>query len=365
MPSLKTVALVLATLAGCKSTPTSTPDASPPPIALPPHVPLAEAVCKFRSRDFAPGGEVAVRFSGTAPPFALFPPPAAARDRQSPRMGADLSLPADEDLPFGLLLRGRGIELSGQVDRDVPIHAGVPFALGKFAAALPSTALHVIAASQVEVEVEATAGDSIEIVGEPLKSRGPCSLFGIDQVEFSPTAVIPGVAWRTTPDALLRKGHTIPLTTLPIGDPVARLKPGPNDNHAVAVFETDKPSGRKHIGWLGGPVLVHGWVSATDLAPLPKDRAEPPSVRTGSTSPPEPPFTHPTATCQNEIPIVAQRGDARAVVGAIGNNVPFEILERSGGWAQIRPHIAPLRLTPGSRLVVRESDLATCAGGRL
>lgn len=344
----------------CKSTASSAPDAAPPPLSLPHTVPLAEAVCKLRSRDFSPDADVPMRLSGTANPFAIFPAPSATRDRQSPRMGADLELPADEELPFGLHLRGKGLELWGQIDRKFSIRAAGPFALGKFAAALPTTPLHVIAASQVEVEVEATVGTSIEVIGEPLKSRGPCALFGIDQADFIPSAVIPGVAWKQTPDALLQKDRAIPLTTLPLGEPVARLKPGPNENRAVAVFENDKSSGRAHIGWFGGPVLVHGWIAASDLVPLPKSPGEAPKTAALQIPPPEAPFTHGTAKCPNDVSVVGQVGEARAVVGAVGNNVAFEVLERSGGWAQIRMMIAPLRLTPGTRLLVRESDLASC-----
>ena len=55
--------------------------------------------------------------------------------------------------------------------------------------------------------------------------------------------------------------------------------------------------------------------------------------------------------CAQNVSVVGQLGEARAVVGAVGARVPFEVLERSGGWAQIRMHFAPLQLTPGTRLV--------------
>lgn len=353
-------ALLLGGATACKSTAGGAPDAAPPALALPHTVPIAEAVCKLRSKDFSPDADVKVLLSATAPAFALFPRPPAGRDRQSPRMGADLELPADEGLPFGLHLRGKGLELWGQIDRTFTIRAAGPFALGKFAAALPTTTLRVIAASQVEVEVEANLGTSIEVIGDTLKSRGPCALFGIDQADFVPTAVIPGVAWKETPDALLQKDRAIPLTVLPLGEPVARLKPGPNDNRAVAVFAKDKDTGRSHIGWFGGPVLVHGWVATSDLIALPRPTGQTPKTASQEVPPPEPPFTHGTASCANEVSVVGQLGEARAIVGAVGNSVPFEVLERSGGWAQIRMKIAPLRLEPGTRLLVRESDLAAC-----
>ena len=351
----------------CKPTGGSTPDAaadaepSGPP--LPPGVPIAEAVCKLRSRDFSPDADLPMRLSGTAPPFAIFPHPVAPRDRQSPRLGADLELPSDEELPFGMHLRGKGLEIWGQIDRKFTIRAAGPFALGKFAAALPTTPLHVIAASQVEVEVDADVGTSIEVLGASLKSRGPCSLFGIEQSDFVPSAVIPGVAWKQTPDALLVKDRAINLTPLPASEPVARLRPSATDNRAVAVFEKDKPTGRIHIGWFGGAVLVHGWIDAKDVEPLPKLPEEPKKPVALAITPPEPPFTQTTMKCAQNVSVVGQLGEARAVVGAVGARVPFEVLERSGGWAQIRMHFAPLQLTPGTRLTVRESDLASCEKG--
>ena len=118
--------LLMGAPTGCKSTASSTPDAAPPQLALPPAIPLAEAVCKLRTKDFSPDADVKMLLSGTAPAFAIFPRTPAGRDRQSPRMGADLQLPADEDLPFGLHLLGKGLELSGQIDRNFPIRAAGP-----------------------------------------------------------------------------------------------------------------------------------------------------------------------------------------------------------------------------------------------
>ena len=346
----------------CKSSATAAPDAAPAVLALPPPVQLAEAVCKLRTRLFAPDAEVPMRLSGTAPAFAIFPVVRPSSDRKVARMGADLELPSDEEMPFGLHLRGNGVDLLGQVDRRFPIRAALPLGLGKFAAALPSSPLHVVRASNMELEVEADLGSSIEVTSGPLRTRGPCSLFAIEEGDFSPTAVIPGVAWKQTPDALLAPDRSIGLTTLPLGEPAARLKPGPNENRAVSVFEKDVALGRSHIGWFGGPVLVHGWVASTDLVPLPKGGAELPKTKAKEIEvpPPDAPFAHGTAKCAANVTVIGQLGEARAVVGTVGNDVPFEVLERSGGWAQIRPKVSPLRLTPGTRLLVRESDLAAC-----
>ena len=346
-------------ISACKSSASSAPDAAPVAMVLPPTVPLAEAVCKLRARQLAPDAEVPMRLSGTAPPFAFFPPVRPSGDRKAPRMGADLELPSDEEMPFGLHLRGNGVELSGQVDRKFPIRAALPLGLGKFAAALPTTPLRVIKASQMELEVEADLGSALEVVSGPLRTRGPCSLFGLDEADFSPTAVIPGVAWKQTPDALLAPDRSIGLTTLPLGEPIARIKAGQAENRAVSVFEKDH--GRAHIGWFGGPVLIHGWVAATDLVPLPKGGAvEPAQTKAQEIPPPDAPFARGTAKCSANVTLIGQIGEARAVVGTVGNDVPFEVLERSGGWVQIRPKVSPLRLAPGTRLMVRESDFATC-----
>lgn len=349
----------------CKPPPHNTPDASAPDaLPLPPRVQLAEPVCRLRSRDFAPRAEVALRLSGSAPPFAVFPAIPGNRDRQAPKLGADLTLPSDEDLPFGLRVLGKGIELSGQVSRDIPIHAVVPFSLGKFIAALPSTPLQVIRATQAEVVVETKLGPSIEVLADPVQSRGPCKIFGLDEANFNAASVIPGVVWKETPDALLKPGRPIGVTVLPVGDPVVRLKPGPNDNRAVVVFETDKQNGRKHIGWLGSTVLVHGWVDGSDLTPLPKT-SEALSQAAPAVPKPEPRAAGATTKCANEVPIAARLHEARALVGAIGDDVPFETLEKADGWVEIRPRIAPLRLTEGAQLLVRESDLKACTRGGL
>lgn len=343
-------------------------------LALPAEVQIAPAVCKLKTELFRPLADHAVRASGIMAPYLTVGPKAAPPSGRIDLRG-ELGIPSDEDLPFSLRLVGGGVEMRGLVERTFPVHASGPLALGGFAAALPQTELRVIRASSLEVEVEAQLGESVEILSGPPRTRGPCGLFAIERRDFMASAVIPGVKWKDEPDAMLKRGHKIALTTLPIGAPVARIEVRGNDNPAVVVFEKEKD--RAHIGWFGSTVMIHGWIAANELDPLPKSATkgadagardaaagDASSVTTTTTATAttaaaaRPPLER--LTCTESVPLVATNSDSRSTVGSLRPGGAFDVLARNEGWAEVRVSVHLVAITDATRLLVRETDLASC-----
>jgi hypothetical protein len=366
--------ITLTTASACRGQDTSqggadggaTGAASAASIRLPAEVQTAPTVCTLKTELFRPFAEYPVRASGTTPPYLRVGTTSAVGLARF-ELRADLAIPADEDMPFSLRLVSAPAELHGLVDRTFPLYAGGPLALGAFASALPHTELRVIKATALEVEAEVQLGESVEVVAGPLRARGPCGLFAIERRDFLPTDVIPGAKWKTTPGAMLKTGRKIPVTTLPVGEPVARIRVLPTDNAAVAVFEKEK--GRAHIGWFGSVVMIHGWIPAADLEPLPDAGAPgalgaaPADAGAGKPAPSAAPSAAPAGerlTCPTAVPLVARTGESRTTVGTLRAGGAFEVVSRDKEWAEVRVHVPLVTITEGTRLLVRESDLAAC-----
>jgi hypothetical protein len=336
-------------------------------LPLPPEVQIAPSVCTLKTDIFRPLAEIAIRAGGTSPPYATVravEPGTASIGRRELR--ADLGIPSDPDMPFSLRVYGGTFDIRGIVPRTLPIYPGMPIALGSFAAALPQTELKVIKATALEVEVEAQTGESIEILAGAPRARGPCGLFAFERRDFSPSAVIPGVKWKSQPDAFLKRGKKITLSTLPVGDPVARIEIRPGDSAAAVVFEKEKD--RAHIGWYGSTLMIHGWIAASELEPLTKDGTglldagtanspdgpPPAAALTGAT-----PVEH--LVCPEAVALVSVTGAARTTVGSLRAGGAFDVVGRDKGWAEVQAAVPLVSLANGTRLLVRESDLALCS----
>lgn len=327
-------------------------------LPLPPKVQFAEPVCVLKTDLFRPFSDIAIRAGGTTPPYATVTGWKPGLPVIAPReLRADLGIPADDDMPFSLRVYGGTFDFRGIVERTLPVYPGMPLALGTFAAALPHTELKVVRATSLEVEVEAQLGPSVEIVSGALRARGPCGLFAFERRDFTPSSVIPGVKWKSQPDALLKKGRKIALSTLPKGDVVARIDIRPGDSAAAIVFEKEKD--RAHIGWYGSTLMVHGWIDASELEPLPK---EPPTK-----TPPWPVAKREEAApgadalvCPEAVPLVVITGESRTTVGSLRAGGAFDVLGRKDGWAEVRRTPPLVKFAEGTRFVVRESDLQGC-----
>jgi hypothetical protein len=358
---LAALAACLLAAAACRDPdPRGAPDAAPAAgPALPPSVQVAPSVCTLKTELLRPLADIGVRASGTTPAYATVTAPKLGSVALARReLSADLGIPSDDTMPFSLRVYGGAFELRGIVERSVPIYAGMPLALGAFAAALPRTELKVLRATALEVEVEAQLGGSVEILAGAPRTRGPCGLFAFERRDFAASAVIPGVKWKEQPDALLKKGRKIALSTLPQGEPVARIEIREGDSAAAVVFEREKD--RAHIGWYGSTLMIHGWIAGSELEPLPKEGPRP-------AEPPPPSRPEPEGAgaarvaCPEAIPLVSLTGEARTTVGTVRAGAPFEVLDRDRGWAEVRGTVPLVRFAAGSHLVVRESDLSRCA----
>ncbi|MDB4934405.1 MAG: uncharacterized protein JWP87_1377 [Labilithrix sp.] len=350
----------------------ATSAASAEAIPLPAEVQKAPSVCTLKTELFRPFAEYPVRASGIAPPYMKVGTTGAVGIARF-ELRADLAIPGDEDMPFWLRVVGAPVELHGLAERTFPLYAAGPLALGAFAAALPHTELHVVKATSLELEAEVQLGESVEVVDGPLRARGPCGLFAIERRDFLPTDVIPGAKWKTTPGAMLKTGRKIAVSRLPVGEAVARIQVKPTDNAAVAVFE--KVSGRAHIGWFGSVVMIHGWIAESDLDPL-TDAGAPKGADGGATKAAVAPSASASASasaaapaiapagehlsCPTAVPLVAKIGESRTTVGTLRPSGAFDVIARDKDWAEVRVHVPLVTITEGTRLLVRQSDLATC-----
>jgi len=328
--------------------PAAAESSAPEPAALqlPPELALANPACSVRGRSWRAPAPLPLR---TSPRGVAFADAWAGQ--------ADIAF-GEGPLTSALLrVEAAWVALVGWVDGPgVRLWPARPLLVAGFASPKPRAALVPLEVAARRLRVTIAAGPELEL--DALALRGEtlaCADVSLDALPFDPRAALPdaGAKGRT---ATLRASSTVPLSTAPADEPVARLRPS-STSREVSVLASR--GGKSRIVWELDDVWVVGWVDTSALGP-PRPRAvdlEPPAAvpAEGAAAPA---IAH--VACPNDVPLVAGEGSDRSVVGVAHAGSELELTDRGVGYRHVRVTGAGFRLSADKPLSAREVDLAPC-----
>jgi len=322
---------------------------------------------------------------GRAPSLAL-PAPVACRYRQQGRwrlsLGAgarfaevegtvELSLPVvtDPDVAGGRIRSG-GVDLAALVEADdIALHPTSAFVVGQVLVPRPSTPLQWIHGEPGTVGVTFEPDGEVDIPLGGWHATRRCSDVSLKRSKFDPFDAIGGHG--LDQKAALSEDGPVPLAARAGGPTVARL----SDVRDIVVLAARKHHSR--IAWKGEQGLVSGWVENRYLARPDRDSTddeesigEEGTIGLGSlgTIGPAPAPSPPDdrVSCPVAIPLVAEAGAKRGVVGSIGPRVVMVIEPGLGppGFASVHFPGAKIAVVSQARLLVYEDDLERCRAAR-
>ena len=337
----------------------------PPPI---PPVPPLEAVAGLPDPVAPPS--VACRISGAwgsdqpgdlrmrpgGKPFAAFKSPKRATLSLGDSTAAFVDLASDH------------IRLSGFVPGDkVTLHAADAFIVAGYLAPGAGAALRASDANQDGVEIEIELPAFVKAIA-PARGRVACDLLSTDDdARFLPDDAIDAEAEED--QLMLAAGIRIPVSATPGGRPVAELRYPKDDPPLIHVIGRQSPHVRvvvqvnsldplKHVvvfGWVPGSALrehAHGFGGSWATG--------------GGTGARHPPITRPhrVLRCPDDVPLIAELGTDRRLVGVLVAKVEFATIHDAGSspddLVEIVATKAAVELSKGARFVVRRGSLDRC-----
>jgi hypothetical protein len=313
------------------------------------------------------------------------------------KSNAGVTLEIAPGVPYARVAQAQSIEVALPIGRDAPA-AGVSVTVGsvrlKGLAAPPGLALYParpfvvgemvvpgshsrlrwgeVAANRVAVEIDLPKEMRSEVrdVKGPLRAWRPCadlrltSLGGFDSYD--------AFGGRGTDLAAgLRQSSPVPIAAQPNGPPLAKLvvnrKAALNE---VTVIDEDEAGWSRIARPATGDLLVVGWVKQARLGKPPARDTTFAAFGTGAMKPaaagPSPSDAAAASfACPKEIPLVAEAGGLRKVVGAIGPGVHLRTTAADAELVAVQfPDGAAAAVTPlkGTRLLARRADVAGCPG---
>jgi hypothetical protein len=277
----------------------------------------------------------------------------------------DVKLPvATKPAPMIVKLTAQDVKLEGVVDgAALPLHAARPFVAGDLFVPGPVVAMSWTAAKtgQIEVSIEIDA-DTKSVLGGvtgPLRATRPCADLGVDQgAEFDRFRAVGAKTGAAT--HVLAGDAPIPIAAKPGGKGTAQLLPpsGPSLRSNIVVIQKKKPAVR--IGLDTGDFLIVGWVRESDVkaGPSPGEIGEAYGVGTG-----EGHGTLGTFTCKQAVPLVAEVGVERLIVGSVGPGVRMIADTTVGDLLPVRfATVSAFEPAAGAQFLVRHSDVEKCSG---
>jgi hypothetical protein len=268
-------------------------------------------------------------------------------------------------LPVGVAAQGAGLELvdagltlRGQLDAaSVGLHGAQEVIFAGFAAPTGRSALTWSRATMGDVVVTLDSIAGVKPAQTPLSTTVPCAALGLDRGSYEPRPETLGA--RATRRAVLRVGASILLSVSPTGAAVAELNARDEPDGEVRVSEVK--GARSRIFWSRREALVFGWVLSTDVQ---KPKSE---YGFGSGSGSGAGFgrsVHPVdrVVCDKEIPVIAEAGGERMIVGSISPGTVIDRMARHGDAMEIWVRTGAVQIPNEARLVTHAALLEGCAG---
>jgi hypothetical protein len=322
--------------------------------------------------------------------------PTAGCALRAAKSNAGVTLEIAPGVPYARVAQAQSIEVALPVGRDAPaagvsvtvgsvrlkglatppglaLYAARPFVVGEMLVPGPHSRLRwgEVAANRVAVEIDLAKEMRSEVrdVRGPLRAWRPCadlrltSLGGFDSYD--------AFGGRGTDLAAgLRQSSPVPIAAQPNGPPLAKLvvnrKAARNE---VTVIDEDEAGWSRIARPTTGDLLVVGWVKQARLGKPPARDTTFAAFGAGTLKAVAAGAASPDAVaafaCPKEIPLVAEAGGLRKVVGAIGPGVHLRTAAADADLVTVQfPDGAAAAVTPlkGARLLARRADVAGCPG---
>jgi hypothetical protein len=316
-----------------------------------------------------PTSPAACAFSGKAvhAPFTLELRPGVPYATINGVDAIDVKLPvAAKPAPLVVKLTADDIKVEGVADgAAIPLYAARPFVAGELFVPGPSVPISWTAAKAGQVDVTialpAEVNTAITGVNGPLRATRPCQDLGVNRVtEFDPFRAVGSRRAKAT--HTLGGNGPIAIAAKPGSRATAQLSPpsGPQLLPTVVVIQKKKPWFR--IGYEAGDFLIVGWVRDTDLQPAPVadeigDAYGAGGLGTGSGTP-ESAFK-----CKQAVPLIAEVGVDRLIVGSIGAGVTLTTDTTVGDLLPVHlVKVVSIEPAAGAQFLVRRTDVEGCPG---
>ena len=352
----------------------------PPPGAVPPKAPAPSKAAVAPRAGGQPSplllpGPVGCTLRATKPrdPVTLEIAPGVPYARASEIDSLEVTLPIARDAPAaGVQVAVGRVKLKGLATAPgLALYPARPFVVGEVFVPGPHSRLRwgEVAADRVAVEIELGKESRTQVrdFKGPLRSSRACSDLRLTgRASFDSYDAFGG---RGSDLAAGLKAASVPISAQPNGPALAKLVVGRKALNEVTVIDEDDAGWSKIARPATGDLLVVGWVKHKQLGKPPVRETtfatfNAPGLvpaggpaRTGDTSA--------SFACPKEIPLVAEVGSLRRVVGGIGGGVHLLVAPADADFVTVQfPDGAASWVTPvkGARLLVRRADLAICPG---
>jgi hypothetical protein len=284
----------------------------------------------------------------------------------------EVKLPAArKPAPLVVKLTAQDVKLEGVVDAAaLPLYAARPFVAGELFVPGPAVPIAWTAAKagqvDVSMEIDATTKGAIAGVTGPLRATRPCADLGVDHAaEFD--------RFRAVGARSAEGRHTfagdapISIAAKPGGRTPAQLLPPSSSSNLLAnivVIQKKKPWAR--IGYDTMDFLIVGWVREGDLRPLPPADLIGEAFGAGGlgqVGSGEGHGTRGTFTCKQAVPLIAEVGVERLIVGSVGAGVGMSVDTTAGDLLPVRlVNFVSFEAAAGAQFFVRYSDVEHCPG---
>ena len=349
----------------------------PPGVATPPPAPAARAAA--RPAPIILPGPAGCTLRATKPrdPVTLEIAPGVPYARAAEIDSLEVTLPIGRDASAaGVQLAVGRVKLRGlATPAGLALYPARPFVVGEVFVPGPHSRLRwgEVAADRVAVEIELGKESRAQVrdFKGPLRaSRGCADLRLSGRGGFDSYDAFGG---RGSDLAAGLKAASVPISAQPNGPALAKLvvgrKAGPSE---VTVIDEDDAGWSKIARPAIGDLLVVGWVKHKQLGKAPARETtfatfNAPGLVPAAGGTRAGGDASASFACPHEIPLVAEVGSVRKVVGGVGGGVHLLTGPADAEFVTVQfPDGAASWVTPykGARFLVRRADVAGCPGFR-
>jgi hypothetical protein len=319
-----------------------------------------------------PSPKVACTFTASSLPtaFTLELRPGVAYATVNRADAIEVKLPtAAKPEPVVVKLMAEEVRLEGVVDAArIPLHAARPFVVGELFVPGQQVLISWTAARAGQVDIAIDLRDEVKAtisgVTGPLKATRPCQDLhlgtGTQFDRYRAVGASKGVATHA-----FAGGGPIGISAKPGGRAAAQLLPtsaitGMND---VVVIQKKKPWFR--IGYDTEDFLIVGWVRDSELKPLPLSDEIGEAFGAGGLGlvGRGEGLARGAFACKQSVPLVAEVGLERLIVGSINANVQMTVDSTVGDLLPVRfVDSVSFEAAAGAQFLIRRTDVEGCPG---
>jgi hypothetical protein len=265
---------------------------------------------------------------------------------------------------IGVKVKRGAFTLTGLAAGDAwPLHPKRALTIAEVFLSGPLTDLRWTDAAPGEIGIEPVLGDDdrqlIKEAPRPLRARQRCEDLGLLVSGFDVFDAA-GPAQRR---GRLKAASTVPVSATPGGTPRVRLAAPRSAPQPVYVMERKGTWSRIAVSI--GELLLVGWVPASSVGPAMPRRlvagvggAEFVAERDRETAGGPPSRLESPWACNHDVPLVAEAGGQRRIVGTVARGTPMQVLPDGSDLAVVK--FRDLAATAGAAFRIRREDFDGC-----